>query len=97
MRKIEANIRKLKFKDVKIALRQAGFSTFTYWAVRSVSEGSDKQDFEDTEDAVANERVALSLIVKDDQVESAVDTIIGAGKTHEVDDARIFVYTVLTC
>ena len=94
MRKIEANIRKLKFKDVKIALREAGYPTFTYWAVRSVSENSTLEKFEDKEDAVASERVALNIAVRDDKVEEIIDIMVSSGQTHEVDDALIYVYEV---
>jgi len=95
MRKVEANIRKLKFKNVKIALREAGFSTFTYWAVRSISEASDMENFDEGDYPVASERVKFSIVVKEKEVDKVIDTIVGAGKTLEVDDARIYVYPVL--
>ena len=93
MRKIEANIRKLKFKEVKLALTEAGHSTFTYWAVRSVSDGSKKLELTGG-DPIAKERIALSIIVQDNNVDETIDLIVSAGQTKEVDDTRIYVYAI---
>jgi nitrogen regulatory protein P-II 1 len=95
MRKIEAVIRKLKFKDVKINLINAGFDTFTYWAVRSVGESSERNDYKAKgDDAVANERIKLNLLVREEREEEAVNIIVDSGKTIEVDDSQITVLTV---
>ena len=93
MRKIEAIIRKSKFKEVKVGLQEAGFVNFTYHAVRSVSETSEKGFYRGVEyDAVASERIALSLVTKKDETENAIDVIVKSGQTQNVDDERILVY-----
>jgi nitrogen regulatory protein P-II 1 len=95
MQKIEAVIRKLKFRDVKVGLRKAGYNTFTYWAVRSVSENSDPKAYEEEDDdAVASERVMVTLVVRDEKVDNAIDVIVSSGQTHGVDDGVIIVSDV---
>ena len=93
MRKIEAVIRKLKFKDVKIGLIAAGYDTFTYWAVRSVGEGSEKQTYKtENDDIKASERIQVNLMVRENKVEEVVNIIVESGQTHEVDDALILIF-----
>ena len=95
MRKVEATIRKLKFKDVKVGLIEGGFNTFTYWAVRSVGENSEKTSYKDSNnDSVASERVNVSIVVRDEKADQVVDIIVNSGQTHEVDDALIHVIDV---
>ena len=60
----------------------------------SVSENSKSQEFEESEDAIASERVALKIIVQDDKVEEVIDIMVSSGQTHEVDDALIYVFQV---
>ena len=74
-------------------MQEAGFATFTYHAVRSVSETSEKGFYRGVEyDAVASERIALSLVTKKEETEKARDVIVKSGQTQNVDDERILVY-----
>ena len=96
MRKIEAIIRKSKFKEVKVGLQEAGYVNFTYHAVRSVSETSEKGFYRGVEyDAVASERIELSIVTQKDKVEKAIDIMVKSGQTQNVDDERIFVYDLV--
>ena len=66
MRKIEAIIRKSKFREVKNALIAGGFNSFSYLLTRSVSEKAQTRFYRGVEFASkATERVSLSLFVKD--------------------------------
>ena len=95
MKKIEAVIRKSKFKDVKQQLIEENFSLFTYSLVRSISESSDKKIYRGVEmESSASERVALSLYVESNSVDRAISIIASAGTTGDADDARIYVFEV---
>jgi nitrogen regulatory protein P-II 1 len=93
MKKIEAIIRKTKFDDVKEALIAADIEWFSYSEVRGV--GTDRQEriyrgiIYDTS---AIERILLNIIVRDVNVEKAIDAIRKAAYTGEIGDGRIFVY-----
>ena len=78
MRKIEAIIRKTKFEDVKEALLAADIEWFSYYDVRG--EGI--------------ERILVSIVVRDKNVEKTVTAVQKAACTGEIGDGRIFVIPV---
>jgi nitrogen regulatory protein P-II 1 len=93
MKKIEAIIRKTKFDEVKEALIAADIEWFSYSEVRGV--GTDRQEriyrgiIYDTSSI---ERIQLSIVVRDVNVERAVNAITEAARTGEIGDGRIFIY-----
>jgi nitrogen regulatory protein P-II 1 len=93
MKKIEAIIRKTKFDDVKEALIAADIEWFSYSEVRGV--GTDRQEriyrgvIYDTSSI---ERILLSIIVRDVNVERAVKAIEQSARTGDIGDGRIFIY-----
>ena len=95
MKKIEAVIRKSKFKVVKKALVEAGFEFFSYWMVRDVTEEKEKRIYRGVEyETPANERIMMVLVVQDSHLKEATDTIIKNGTTRGAGDGRIFVSTI---
>lgn len=95
MKKIEAVIRKSKFKVVKKALLEAGFEFFSYWLVRDVTEEKEKRVYRGVEyETPASERILLALIVQDEHVNEATDAIVKNGQTGNAGDGRIFVSTL---
>lgn len=95
MKKIEAIIRKSKFKVVKKALVEAGFEFFSYWMVRDVTEEKEKRVYRGVEyEAPASERILVTLIVQDNHLDQATDIIVKNGRTGSAGDGRIFVYTL---
>lgn len=95
MRKIEAVIRKSKFKDVKRGLIEANFNLFTYSLVRSISESSEKKFYRGVEfDSSSSDRISLNLYVNYTDVSRAVQIIAKSGTTGDADDARIYVFEV---
>ncbi len=91
MKKIEALIRKSKFRMVKNALTKAGIENFTYWLVRNVGEATEARVYRGVEyETSAVERIHLSLVVKGDG-NDIVKLITDAGLTGEAGDGRIFV------
>ncbi|MDH7444488.1 P-II family nitrogen regulator [Aquimarina sp. 2201CG14-23] len=92
MKKIEAIIRKSRFKAVKDALHEIEVNFFTYWDVTGV--GNEKKGHVyrgisyDTSDI---QRRYLSIVVSDEFEEKTIHTIINAAKTGEIGDGKIFV------
>ncbi|WP_339708795.1 P-II family nitrogen regulator [uncultured Kriegella sp.] len=96
MKQIEAIIRKSKFDDVKEALHQIEVNFFSYWDVTGV--GNEKQGHVyrgisySTTDI---QRRYLSIVVSDEFLDKAVNTILEAAYTGNVGDGKIFVSDVL--
>jgi nitrogen regulatory protein P-II 1 len=92
MKKIEAIIRKTKFDEVKEALHASGIDFFTYWDVRGVGKSRESRVYRGVAyDTSTIERLMLSIIVRDINLEPTIKTIIKASKTGEVGDGKIFV------
>jgi nitrogen regulatory protein P-II 1 len=92
MKKIEAIIRKSKFDDVKKALHQIEVNFFSYWDVTGV--GNEKQGHVyrgisySTSDI---QRRYLVIVVSDEFLDTAINTILTAANTGNVGDGKIFV------
>jgi len=92
MRKIEAIIRKSKFKYVKSALLEKGFENFNYHLTRS-SARTEHRYYRGTEyDAQAEERVKLTLYVDPKSVQSVLDIIQFNGDTGSAQESYIGIY-----
>ncbi len=92
MKKIEAIIRKTKFEDVKEALHEAGIEFFSFWEVRGVGKARESRVYRGISyDTGSIERLLLSIIVRDVNLEPTINTILEASKTGNVGDGKIFV------
>jgi nitrogen regulatory protein P-II 1 len=95
MKKIEAKIRKSKFKAVKRSLVEAGFESFNYHLTRSISKNSEKRFYRGVAfDSKATERIDLSIYVKNNDIEKVLDIIRESGVTGDAKDAYICVFGV---
>jgi nitrogen regulatory protein P-II 1 len=93
MKKIEAIIRKTKFDDVKEALIEADIEWFSYSEVRGVGTDREERIYRGiVYDTSSIERILLSIVVRDINVEKAVEAIRKAANTGEIGDGRIFIY-----
>ena len=95
MKKIEAIIRKSKFKEVKEALHAVEVNFFSYWDVTGV--GNEKQGhvYRGISYSTAEiQRRYLSIVVNDDFVQPTIDAIIESAATDQVGDGKIFVLPV---
>jgi nitrogen regulatory protein P-II 1 len=95
MKKIEAIIRKEKFEDVRIALHEADIDFLSWWDVRG--QGTEKQEriFRGMAyDVSTIDRVNLSFIVRDINVEKSVNVILKFAFTGESGDGRIFIIPI---
>jgi nitrogen regulatory protein P-II 1 len=95
MKKIEAIIRKTKFEDVKDALLEIDIEWFSYYDVRGIGKSRQGRIYRGVVyDTSSIERVLLSIIVRDKNVEKTVAAIQKAAQTGEIGDGRIFVIPV---
>lgn len=95
MKKVEAIIRKSKFKVVKKALVESGFEFFSYWMVRDITEEKEKRIYRGVEyETPASERILLTLIIKDEHLDQATNIIVKNGQTGNAGDGRIFISTL---
>ena len=78
MKKIEAIIRRTKFEDVKEALLAADIEWFSYYVY----------------DTSSIERILISIVVRDKNVEKTIQAVMRAARTGEIGDGRIFVIPV---
>jgi len=93
MKKIEAIIRKSKFRDVKKALVDNDITNFSYWLVRDVGETSEKRVYRGVEyEPSANERICVTFIIKDDQTD-VLNLFTESGITGDT-DSRVIIYDV---
>ena len=92
MKKIEAIIRKTKFEEVKDALHDAGIEFFSFWDVRGVGQAREGRVYRGVKyDTSTIERIKLSIIVRDKNVEKTVQAILKSAHTGEIGDGKIFV------
>ncbi len=95
MKKIEAIIRKTKFEDVKEAILAAEIEWFSYFEVRGVGKMRQARIYRGVMyDTSAIERIQMSIVVRDINVEKTVQAILSAGHTGEIGDGRIFILPV---
>jgi nitrogen regulatory protein P-II 1 len=84
MKKVEAKIRKSKFKKVKESLIDAGFEAFSYHLTRSISKKSEER----------YDRVDLSIYVDPKEVSKVLDIILESGITGDASDSFIGVFDI---
>lgn len=95
MRKIEAIIRKTRFEDVKEALLAADIEWFSYYDVRGEGKMRQARVYRGVMyDTSSIERILVSIVVRDKNVEKTVTAIQKAACTGEIGDGRIFVIPV---
>ena len=95
MKKIEAIIRKTKFEDVKDALLEADIEWFSYYDVRGVGKTRQARIYRGViYDTSSIERILVSVVVREKNVEKTIQAIQRAAYTGEAGDGRIFVIPI---
>ena len=95
MKKIEAIIRKTKFEDVKEALLEADIEWFSYYDVRGIGKSRQARIYRGVMyDTSSIERILVSIVVRDKNVEKTVKAIQTAAWTGEIGDGRIFIVPI---
>ncbi len=92
MKKIDAIIRKSKFKAVKEALHAVEVNFFSYWDVTGLGNEQQGHVYRGISYSTAEiQRRYLSIVVNDDFVEITINAIINAAGSGKVGDGKIFV------
>lgn len=95
MKKIEAIIRKTKFDEVKEALHDVGIEFFSFWDVRGVGQAREGRVYRGiVYDTSTIERIKLSIIVRDKNIEKTVNAILESAQTGEIGDGKIFIIPI---
>ena len=98
MKKIEAIIRKSKYREVKEALHGVGVNFFSYWDVTGLGNEKVGHVYRGVSYSTSDiQRRYLSIVVNDDFAETTIQTIINSAGTGEVGDGKIFVSDVQEC
>jgi nitrogen regulatory protein P-II 1 len=95
MKKIEAIVRKEKFEEVRKALHEADIDFLSWWDVRG--QGTERQErfFRGASyDVSTIERINLSFVVRDLNLEKSINAILNSAYTGESGDGRIFIIPV---
>ncbi|AJR02963.1 P-II family nitrogen regulator [Siansivirga zeaxanthinifaciens] len=92
MKKIEAIIRKSKFRVVKEALHDVGVTFFSYWDVTGLGNEKIGHVYRGISYSTSDiQRRYLSIVVNDDFEEATIQAILSSAGTGEVGDGKIFV------
>lgn len=95
MKKIEAIIRKTKFEEVRNALHEADIDFLSWWDVKGQGTARQGLIFRGIAyDINAIDRIFISFVVRDINVEKSVNAILKAAFTGESGDGRIFVSAI---
>lgn len=95
MKKIEAIIRRSRFEKVKEALLAADIEWFSYYDVRGVGKMREERIYRGMMyDTSSIERILLSIVVREKNVEKTVQAVMQAARTGDIGDGRIFIIPV---
>lgn len=96
MKKIDAIIRKSKYRAVKEALHGIGVNFFSYWDVTGIGNEKEGHVYRGVTYSTSDiQRRYLSIVVNDDFEDATIKAIISSAGTGEVGDGKLFVSDVL--
>ncbi|MFQ5734482.1 MAG: P-II family nitrogen regulator [Planctomycetaceae bacterium] len=93
MKKIEAIVRHYKLEEVKNALSSAGIQGMTVSEVRGFGrQRGHKETYRGAEYTVDFlPKVKLEIVVEDDLVDKAAETIMSTARTGNIGDGKLFI------
>ena len=96
MKKIECIVKPFKLDDVKTAITDLGISGMTVSEVRGFGRQKGHTELYRGAEYVVDflPKVKIEVVLSDDQVDAAIEAIIGAAKTDKIGDGKIFVSDV---
>lgn len=98
MKKIEAIIRKSKYRQVKESLHAVGVNFFSYWDVTGLGNEKEGHVYRGISYSTSDiQRRYLSIVVNDDFANATVNAILSSAGTGEVGDGKIFVSDIEEC
>ena len=97
MKKIEAYIRPFKLEDVKDGLTSIGIKGMSVSEIKGFGRQRGHTEVyrgsEYTVDFLP--KIKLEIVVRDDELENAIDVIIDTAATGKLGDGKIFVYEAI--
>jgi len=92
MKKVEAIIRTSKFEQVVEALADVGVTFLSFYDVKGHGLEKEYRTYRGTTyDVGYIPRTKLEIIISDEFVQKAIDTILENAKTEKIGDGKIFV------
>lgn len=96
MKKVEAIIKPFKLDEVKEALQELGVQGLSVTEVKGFGRQKGHTELYRGAEYVVDflPKVKIDVVLEDDQVEAAIEAIVGAAKTDKIGDGKIFVSSV---
>ena len=96
MKKIEAVIKPFKLDEVREALSEIGVSGLTVTEVKGFGRQKGHTELYRGAEYVVDflPKVKIEIVVPDDAVDNAIDSIVKAARTGKIGDGKIFVSSV---
>ena len=96
MKKIEAIIKPFKLDDVREALTDIGITGMTVTEVKGFGRQKGHTEvYRGAEYAVDFlPKIKMELVLRDDQVDQAVDVLIDTARSGKIGDGKIFIFPV---
>lgn len=93
MKKIEVIIKPFKLEDVKDALVEAGVTGMTVYDVKGYGRQQGHSELYRGAEYVVDflPKIKIDIVVKDEMVDSIINTIVNSAKTGKIGDGKIFV------
>ena len=93
MKKIEVIIKPFKLEDVKDALVEAGITGMTVYDVTGYGRQQGHSELYRGAEYVVDflPKIKIDIVVKDEMVDSIINTIVNSAKTGKIGDGKIFV------
>ncbi|WP_421931554.1 P-II family nitrogen regulator [Phenylobacterium sp.] len=97
MKKIEAIIKPFKLDEVKEALQELGVQGMTVLEAKGYGRQKGQTELYRGAEYVVDflPKIKIEVVVADDQLESALESIIGAARTGRIGDGKIFVSEII--
>ncbi|MEI7572122.1 MAG: P-II family nitrogen regulator [Phenylobacterium sp.] len=97
MKKIEAIIKPFKLDEVKEALQEMGIQGMTVMEAKGYGRQKGHTELYRGAEYVVDflPKIKVEVVIADDQLEAALEAIVGAARTGRIGDGKIFVSEVL--
>ena len=97
MKKIEAIIKPFKLDEVKEALQEMGIQSMTVMEAKGYGRQKGHTELYRGAEYVVDflPKIKVEVVIADDQLEAALEAIVGAARTGRIGDGKIFVSEVL--
>ncbi|RTZ72061.1 MAG: P-II family nitrogen regulator [Gammaproteobacteria bacterium] len=96
MKKVEVILKPFKLDDVREALSEIGITGMTVTEVKGFGRQKGHTEFYRGAEYVVDflPKIKMELVIREEQVEQCVETIIGSARTGKIGDGKIFVAPV---